>query len=77
MLGVDYLDSRPAAREFHRRYGWRWPSLFDPTGAIARQVGAFGTPTAVFLDRAHRIVARIVGGADLFDLEDTYRRYVR
>ncbi len=38
---------------------------------------ALGTPTVVFLDKRHRVVARIVGGAQLADLEDTYRRYIR
>lgn len=76
LLGVDIQDSKRAAQAFHRRYGWRWPSIFDPRGEIARRLGAFGTPTAVFLSKAHRIVARIAGGADLAALEDTYRRRV-
>ena len=77
MLGIDFLDTKDRARAFHRRYGWTWPSLFDPRGRIAAQVGATGTPTVVFLDRRHRVVARIVGGADIADLDDAYERNVR
>jgi hypothetical protein len=40
-------------------------------------VKALGTPTVVVLDRRHRVVARIVGGAQLADLEDVYRRFLR
>jgi cytochrome c biogenesis protein CcmG, thiol:disulfide interchange protein DsbE len=77
MLGIDFLDTKPRAQAFHRRYGWTWPSLWDPRGRIAARVKALGTPTVVFLDRSHRIVARIVGGADLAVLERTYRSQVR
>jgi hypothetical protein len=41
------------------------------------KVRALGTPNVVFLDRGHRIVARIAGGAQLADLEDVYRRYIQ
>jgi cytochrome c biogenesis protein CcmG/thiol:disulfide interchange protein DsbE len=77
MLGIDFRDSKPRAQAFHRRYGWTWPSLWDPRGRLAAKVKALGTPTVVFLDRRHRVVARIAGGADLADLEDTYRRHLR
>ena len=29
-LGVDIVDAREPARDFIRRYGWPYPSLFDP-----------------------------------------------
>ena len=77
MVGINFFDTKPRAQAFHRRYGWTWPSLFDPRGRLARQVKALGTPTVVFLDRRHRVVARIVGGADLSVLEDAYRHHLR
>lgn len=72
MLGIDFLDTKDRARAFHRRYGWTWPSLFDPRGSIAAGIGVNTMPTVVFLDKRHRAVARIVGGADIAELEDTY-----
>jgi thiol-disulfide isomerase/thioredoxin len=61
LLGIDAEDSRPAARAFYRRYGWRHPSIFDPQDVLARRLGAHGLPTTYFLDRRHRIVATIAG----------------
>lgn len=43
-VGVDILDTRPAAREFILRYGWRYPSVFDPGGAIRDGLGYVGQP---------------------------------
>lgn len=77
MLGIDFLDTKDRAQAFHRRYGWTWPSLFDPQGRIAARIDVDTMPTVVFLDKRHRVVARIVGGADIADLEDTYERHVR
>jgi hypothetical protein len=77
VLGVNFYDTKRSAQAFHRRYGWSWPSLSDSRGRLARKLNAPSTPTVAFLDRRHRVVARIVGGADLADLEDTYRRHLR
>jgi hypothetical protein len=45
-------------------YDWRFPSVFDPEGRIAYELGLQGTPTTIFLDTDHREVARIVGETD-------------
>lgn len=63
-LGVDFQDSKDAARSFYRQYGWRFPSVFDPDGRIADELGLQGTPTTIFLDAEHREVARVVGETD-------------
>jgi thiol-disulfide isomerase/thioredoxin len=63
-FGVDFQDTKGAARSFYRQYGWRFPSAFDPDGRIADGLGLQGTPTTIFLDAAHREVARIVGETD-------------
>jgi thiol-disulfide isomerase/thioredoxin len=49
-LGVDILDGRDSARDFIRRFGWPYPSLFDPTAAIRDGLGFFGVPITVFYD---------------------------
>jgi thiol-disulfide isomerase/thioredoxin len=63
-LGVDFQDSKGAARSFYRQYGWRFPSVFDPDGRIAYELGLQGTPTTIFLNAEHREVARVVGETD-------------
>jgi thiol-disulfide isomerase/thioredoxin len=63
-FGVDFQDTKSAARSFYRQYDWRFPSVFDPEGRIAYELGLQGTPTTIFLDADHREVARIVGETD-------------
>jgi thiol-disulfide isomerase/thioredoxin len=60
-LGIDFQDSRNAAREFYERYGWEFPSIFDPDGALARRLGLRGTPTTIFVNE-HRIVVGVLRG---------------
>lgn len=69
VIGVDLQDSKSAARDFYERWGWRHPSVNDPDGKIAFSLGLQGMPTTFFLDRDHRIVARIVGATDLAGFE--------
>jgi thiol-disulfide isomerase/thioredoxin len=65
VVGINLEDSKSGAREFYARYGWRFPSIFDPRGEIASGLGLQGTPTTIFLDEDHREVSRIVGETDL------------
>lgn len=51
-LGVDILDSRAAARDFMREFGWTYPSLFDPPGAVRDGLGLLGQPVTLFYDRS-------------------------
>jgi len=63
-VGVNFQDSESAARAFYERYRWTFPSVYDPDGEIAYELALQGTPTTIFLDRAHREVTRIVGETD-------------
>jgi thiol-disulfide isomerase/thioredoxin len=63
-IGVDFSDTKEDARGFYEKYGWEFPSVFDPDGRIAGELGLQGTPTTIFIDREHREVARIVGETD-------------
>lgn len=49
-VGVDILDSRPAAREFILQADWPYPSVFDPTGAIRDGLGYVGQPVTIVYD---------------------------
>jgi thiol-disulfide isomerase/thioredoxin len=61
VLGIDIQDTKAAARTFYAEWGWTWPSVFDPSGSISARFALQGLPTTLFLDREHRVVARIVG----------------
>ncbi len=77
VVGLDVQDSKSAARAFYRRFGWRHPSIFDPTGALAARLGLQGLPTTIFLDRRHRVVARILGETDLAGFTSGLRKAAR
>lgn len=49
-LGVDILDHLEPARAFIRKYGWPYPSVFDPTGAIRDDLGFVGQPITIVYD---------------------------
>ncbi len=49
-LGVDVLDQLGPARAFIRKYGWNFPSVFDPTAAIRNDLGFIGQPVTLVLD---------------------------
>jgi thiol-disulfide isomerase/thioredoxin len=55
-LGVDVLDQRAAAQAFIRKYGWTYPSVFDPTGAIRNDLGFVGQPVTVVFDSSGKRV---------------------
>ena len=69
VIGVDLQDTEGAAKDFYERWRWRHPSVFDPDGEISFSLGLQGTPSTFFLDREHRIVARIVGETDYAGFE--------
>jgi len=60
-LGIDVEDSRGDARAFVRRYGLRYPSIFDRTASMASQLGFFGLPTAYLVDYRGHVAARLIG----------------
>ena len=76
VIGLDIQDTRGAARDFYRRWGWTWPSVFDPSGELAARLGLQGMPTTLFLDEQHRVVARIVGEGDFGGFEEGLARAV-
>jgi cytochrome c biogenesis protein CcmG/thiol:disulfide interchange protein DsbE len=54
-LGVDVLDRLPPARAFVLRFGWPYPSVFDPRGAIRDSLGLLGQPHTLIYDREGRL----------------------
>jgi cytochrome c biogenesis protein CcmG/thiol:disulfide interchange protein DsbE len=72
-LGIDTEDSKSGARAFARRYGLKYPSIWDPRGMLA---GAWsrGAPTTLVFDRRHVFVKRIEGAASLAQLNAALKR---
>ena len=49
-LGVDIQDQLTPARAFIAKYGWSYPSVFDPTGSIRDDLGLLGQPVTILYD---------------------------
>jgi cytochrome c biogenesis protein CcmG, thiol:disulfide interchange protein DsbE len=77
LIGVDIQDREVDARRFYTRWRWSHPSVFDPHGAIAADLGLQGLPSTFFLDRQHRVAARIVGATDFAGFEDGLAQALR
>ncbi len=77
LLGIDVEDSKQGARGFEQRYRLRFPSIFDPTDAMANRLKPPGTPTTYFLDRRHRIVAVVYEPATAAQLERGWKLATR
>jgi thiol-disulfide isomerase/thioredoxin len=73
VLGVDTQDSTGGARAFYRKWHWRHLSIADPDGSLAARLAVTGLPTTFFLDRRHRVVARVLGAGNLAEFEQGLR----
>jgi thiol-disulfide isomerase/thioredoxin len=64
-VGVDIRDDPASAEAFNRTFRISYPSLNDPSDAIALDfsgtVPPAGIPTTLVIDRSGRIAARVVG----------------
>src|SRR5919201_2444864 len=77
VLGVDTQDTTGGARAFYRKWRWHHPSIADPTGSLSARLAVTGLPTTFFLDRQHRVVAKIVGAGNLAEFEQGLRLALR
>ena len=48
-------------RAFIREFGWTYPSVYDPTGAIRDGLGLIGQPVTLFYDASGELVATWTG----------------
>ena len=76
MLGIDIHDTKAGAKRFYAQYDEDWPSVFDPTGRIAKRFGGDSAPVTFFLDRRHRIVAVVYAAGTLVQFNAAYRKTV-
>jgi thiol-disulfide isomerase/thioredoxin len=77
VVGIDTQDTQGGARAFYLEYGWHHPSIYDPHGDIASQLGLQGTPTTFFLDRRHKVVAEIIGATTFAGFEQGLARALK
>jgi Redoxin len=63
-VGINISDERDSAAAFLAKYGWKWPSLFDPEAELAGSLGLYGQPAVAVLDENGEVVARHLGGGD-------------
>jgi peroxiredoxin len=78
-LGVDVRDDIASGRNYERRYHVTYPSLDDPSNAVALRFLSAGmppnaTPTTLVLDRNGRVAARWSGSILYRQLTDLVAR---
>lgn len=61
LVGIDFQDAKADALAFVREFGWRFPNLRDPDGALAARYGLVGLPTTYVLDPRGRIGLALTG----------------
>lgn len=75
-VGVDILDQRTSAQAFIRKYGWTYPSVFDPTGAIRGDLGFVGQPVTMVIDSAGKHVFTASGAVAEATLREELNKVV-
>ena len=68
-IGVDLSDDRDGAASFIGEYGVGYPSVFDPTNAIAVAYGLFSPPATLFFDADGTLTETVPGQISPRDLE--------
>ena len=68
-IGVDLSDDRDGATSFIGDYGVPYPSVFDPTNAIAVAYGLFSPPATLFFDADGNLMDTVPGQISAHDLE--------
>jgi peroxiredoxin len=64
ILAVTIEESPPTVDAWARERKVTVPILLDPDGAVTRRYGVIATPTTFLIDRADRLLGRVVGPRD-------------
>jgi cytochrome c biogenesis protein CcmG, thiol:disulfide interchange protein DsbE len=75
-IGVDILDQRGSARDFMTEFGWTYPSVYDPTGAIRDGLGLIGQPVTLFYDASGDLIDTHVGAVTAALLRERIRSLI-
>lgn len=73
-VGVNYRDDAAAARAYLSEFEVAYPSLADPSGAIAYRFGVPYLPATVVVDASGELRFRAVGAVDAATLRSLIRR---
>ncbi len=73
-IGVNYRDDPAAARAWIEGFDVGYPSVADPSGAIAYRFGVPFLPATIFIDRSGEMRFRAVGALDAERLDDLIAR---
>jgi DsbE subfamily thiol:disulfide oxidoreductase len=69
-LGINYQDDRAAAKAWIEEFGVPYPSLFDPAGRTAAELGYPALPDTYVVDRGGTIRWVVYGETDERELAD-------
>lgn len=61
-LGIDVLDQEKNAKEFLNQLGISYINLYDQSGEVANDYGAFALPVTLFIDKDGKIIRKSYGG---------------
>lgn len=73
-IGVNHQDDRAGALDLMAETGVRYPSGYDPKGAVAADYGFVGLPTTLFISAEGRLLERRSGEIGRADLTRTIER---
>jgi len=72
IVGVLFQDDAGSAKAFVTSFGASWPSVLDPSGALATAYRVVAPPQSYFIDRSGVIRSRQIGELTLDDFERQY-----
>lgn len=73
-IGVNFRDDAAAARAYLKEFDVAYPSLSDPSGAIAHRFGVPYLPATIVVDARGEMRFRAVGALDAPTLRDLIAR---
>ena len=75
-LGINVLDQEKNAKEFLNQLGISYINLYDQSGEVANDYGAFALPITFFIDKDGKIVRKSYGGFIGEEHEKKFVEYV-
>jgi peroxiredoxin len=72
-IGIDYLEEKPSAASFAKKYGWSFPIALDD-GSAGKAFGVIGLPVHVFIDKAGKVSEIRYGEMDPPDIEEAIKK---
>ncbi len=73
VVGIDYLEDKSSAIGFAKKYGWPFPIGIDD-GSAGKNVGLFGLPVHVFIDKSGKVSTIRYGEMDAPDIEAAIKK---